>query len=149
MIHLYRERTGETAVDMRKVAEFAMGMGWSMPPPLSPLERLAKELSRAAREETRYDPTTRLPYRVNHAYPGLRDGAQTTLWTDIDRAPRGPMHMSLQLRRNQMIDDGYHLSLDAEHWNSIHPEDAPIEIQFDFTQDIDERKSADEDDAAG
>lgn len=149
MIHLYRERTGETAVDMRKVAEFAMGMGWRMPPPLSALDRLAKDLARAAREETRYDPVTKRPYRVNHAYPGMRNGEPARLWTDIDRAPRGPMHMSLQLRRNQMLDDGFHLWLDAEHWNSIHADEDPIAIQFDFTRDIKERAQADEEDETG
>jgi hypothetical protein len=143
VIHLYREQTGETDVDLRKVAEFALSrLRWRMPPPLSAAERLAKDLASAAREETRYDPVTRLPYRVNHSYPGTRDGEPRTLWTDIDRAPRGPMQMSLQLRRKGMVDDGYHLALDVDHWNRKNPEAEPIVMVFDLTSDVEERKNA-------
>lgn len=141
MIRLYREKYGVVDVDMREVAKLALDMGWRMPPPVNQIDRLAKELARAAREETRYDAVTKRPYRVNHAYPGMRDGAQISFWTDIDQAPRGPMHMSLTLRRQQMVDDGFHLSLDADHWNSIHPENEPIRLVFDFTDDIEERKN--------
>jgi hypothetical protein len=52
------------------------------------------------------------------------------------------MRVSLALRRQQMVDDGYHLSLDAEHWNRTHPTEEPINLVFNFSDDIEERKSA-------
>lgn len=146
IIQVYREKTGHKAVDMREVAKFAIGMGVRPPLPVSAEDRLARELSRAAREQVRYDEITKRPYRVNHAYPGMSDGVQTTLWIDIDEAPRGPMLASLTLRRQQMVDDGYHLSLDAERWNGINPSERPINLVFDFTDDIEERKNVPNDD---
>lgn len=148
IIKMYKDETGAAALDMREVAKFALRMGLPPPQPVDAVDLLAREFSRAAREETRNDKVTKRPYRVYHAFPAVRDGSQLKLWVDIDEAPRGPMTASLTLRRQQMVDDGYHLSLDAEHWNSIHPEQDPIRLVFDFTDDIEERKNAPEEEAS-
>jgi hypothetical protein len=143
IVDTYRERTGVVDVDMNAVAIWAINtLGVSVKPPKTEAERLAENLSRAARTQTRRDATTNRPYRVNHAYPAVRGGESITLWTDIDAAPREPMMLSFQQRRNQMIADGYHLSLDNDHWNSINLHADPIRIQFDFTDDILERRAA-------
>jgi hypothetical protein len=144
IIQRYRDETGTTALDMHVVAEFALQLGCRAPRPVSPVDLLARELSRAAREQTRRDKITKRSYRVYHAFPAYRDGAQVRLWVDIDEAQRGPMAASLSLRRQQMVDDGYHLALDADHWNSIHPEEDPIRLVFDFSDDVEERKNAPE-----
>jgi len=142
VIHLYREKTGETAVEMKRVADFALSeLHWRMPPPLTPRDRLAKDLARAAREETRYDPVLKHRYRVNHQYPGERNGEPTRFWDDIDKAPRENMFLSLQLRRRQMLGDGFQLSLDLEHWNRINSDKEPIQVVFDFREDIEELKN--------
>jgi hypothetical protein len=125
-------------------------MGYRLPKPVDPVDMLAREFARAARMEQREDKVTRRPYRVYHAYPAHRNGAQLKLWVDIDEAPREPMKISLGLRRQQMANDGYHLSLDAEHWNRIHPQEQPIVLALDFEQDVAERKNApNEQDDAG
>ena len=51
LIRLYRDETGETEIDMRKVAEFAVRKGWPLPPPSDPVEALAKLFADAARLE--------------------------------------------------------------------------------------------------
>lgn len=33
-----------------------------------------------------------------------------------------------------MISDGLQLTLDSDHWNSIHPEEELIQIPMDFTE---------------
>jgi hypothetical protein len=33
------------------------------------------------------------------------------------------------------------LTLDADHWNSIHSTEEPIQIPLDFTEDVNERKA--------
>lgn len=137
IIRLYRQRTGEQAVDMEKIADFAVKMGWPLPKPISPLAMLAAQFSDAAREEIKHDKKTGQPYRVNHAVP-INQG---TLWYDIDTAPRAPMLKSLINRRNQMVSDGVQLTFDADHWNSIHLNEEPIRIPMDFTQDIEWRKA--------
>ncbi len=139
MIRLYKDETGELEVDLKKVALFAKDKGWPMAEPKDPVDLLAKELARAAREETRHDDATGRPYRANHAVPG--PGGQFTFWVDIDEKPsRKHMLKSLMNRREQMVGDGLQLTYDAEHWSSINPAEEPIQIELDFTFDIELRK---------
>lgn len=150
IIRQYKEVSGETDVDMHKVAKFAAGLGWQLPKPKSPLEILANQFSKAAREEVRRDSGTGRPYRANHALRFNHGGTQMTLWIDIDEAPRYKILKSLIHRREQMVGDGLQLSLDADHWNSINSTEEPINIPLDFTDDVEWRKNApdDEDKAA-
>lgn len=145
----YKDQTGEKELDMHKVAEFAERQGWKMPKPATPLELLAKEFSKAARVEVRKDDASGRPYRANHAYPTKHGETTLWLWVDIDEAPRKTIVKCLVQRREQMIGDGLQLTLDADHWNTIHPEEEPIQIPLDFTDDIEWRKNApDQDDEA-
>ena len=142
IIKQYRDTTGETQVDMRKVAKFANDMGWPLSQPADPLDLLAQSFARAARQEIKKDRATGRPYRVNHAIPDST--GQYSLWIDIDEAPRKPMHKSLVNRREQMVGDGLQLTLDADHWNRINPDEEPIQLPMDFTEDVEWRKNAPE-----
>ncbi len=147
IIRQYRDQSGEADVDMEKVALFATQMGWPLSLPTDPIKLLAKEFARAAREEIKRDQVTGKPYRVNHAYHP--DGSQMPLYFDIDQAPRYKMLKSLINRREQMVGDGLQLSFDADHWNSINPNEEPIQIPLDLTDDVEWRKNApDEDELA-
>lgn len=139
IMRLYREQTGASGIDMDEVARFAVKMGMPLPEPSDPYAALAKQFAQAAREEIKYDKWTGQPYRVNHAVPGLQGRFN---WYDIDTAPRAPMVTSLINRRQQMVADGWHLTLDADHWNAIHSDELPIQIPMDFTQDIEWKKNA-------
>lgn len=140
-IRLYKDKFGVLEVDLKEVAKFAVNhLGYKLPVPPDPFDILAKQIAVAAREETRTDNKTGRPYRANHAVH--YDGIQQSLWIDIDEAPRALMHKSLIKRRDQIIGDAYQLSLDLEHWNSINPEEEPISIPLDFTEDVEERKNA-------
>jgi len=143
IIRDYKEETGKTEVDMKDVALYAVRKGMKLPAPKSPLDRLASEFAKAARDEIKHDTITGKPYRVNHAIPA-NYGMQTHLWVDIDEAPRHYIHKSLINRREQMIGDGLQLTYDADHWNNIHPDEEPIQIPMDFTDDIEWRKNATE-----
>ena len=122
-IRYYKDKTGIKEVDMHKVAKFAADMGWTLPTPPDPLDLLAKQFSQSAREETRKDKKTGRPYRANHAFTITQGQEQLTLWVDIDEATRPQMHKSLVNRREQMVGDALHLTLDAQHWNSINPDE--------------------------
>jgi hypothetical protein len=119
----------------------AVRRGYKPPSSPSSLDLLARELSRVAREQHKTDELTGRPYRVYHAYKQAQGDRQLTLWIDIDTAPRGKMHKSLQMRREQMVGDGFQLTLDADHWNGRHPSEEPIDIPLDFTEDVAERKN--------
>jgi hypothetical protein len=144
VIREYRLATGETDVDMHKVAAWAVSKHLDrLPKPQDPLDRLAHEYSAAAREEIRYDRTTNRPYRVNHCYAVMLDGKQLHLWLDIDaHAPRFKMVKARNLRREQMIGDALQLTLDLDHWNSINPTEEPITADLDLTDEVEWRKNA-------
>lgn len=142
-IRHYKDTTGETEIDMRKVAQFAQEMGWKMPVPPSPLDLLTKQFTDAAHEVREYDKKTGKPYRVWHALPVT---GQPSLfnYVDIDEATRNQMWKSSVLRREQMVSDGYNVTLDLDHWNRINPTEKAIELPMDLTMDIEIRKAADD-----
>jgi hypothetical protein len=144
VIREYRAATGESDVDMHKVAAWAVNKKMDrLPAPQDPLDRLAKEYSAAAREEIRYDKKTARPYRVNHCYVVMQDGKQLHLWLDIDaEAPRHKMVKARNLRREQMIGDALQLTLDLDHWNSINPKEEPLTAELDLTDEVEWRKNA-------
>ncbi len=142
VIRHYRETTGVKEWDMHEVARFAIKMGFPLPAPVSPLDRLAKEFSQAAREEIRHDKKTGRPYRANHAYKTVQGTTQLTLWVDIDEAPRRPMLKCFVQRREQTVGDMLQLTFDAEHWNLINQKEEPIIIPTDLTDDVEWRRNA-------
>jgi len=128
---------------MKEVAEYAVkNMGMKVPPPVTGIDRLAREFSQAAREEIKHDATTGNPYRVNHVLHVKQGEEQFSLWIDIDKAPRKDMWKSLIVRREQMVADGLQLTFDGDHWNNVNTKEEPIRLVMDFTEDIEERKSA-------
>lgn len=146
LIRYYKDETKQTEINMRDVVKFAISRRLlKIPPPTDPIDRLAREFAQAAREEVRYDKKTGKPYRANLPIPGP-PGTQLHLWTwvDIDEAPRKHVVKNLIMRRERMVGDGLQLTLDADHWNNVHPDEEPIVIPLDFTDDIMWRKNAPE-----
>jgi hypothetical protein len=142
LIRHYKDVTGKTEINMHEVAQFAVDKGWPLPRPIAAIDRLAKEFSQAAREEIDHDAKTGKPYRVNHAITQIQGSVQQTFWIDIDEAPRGRILKSLVQRREQMVGDGLQLTLDAMHWNGVHPNEEPLDLPMDFTDDIQWRINA-------
>lgn len=146
LIRYYKDATEALEIEMHEVAKFAISRGWQVPPPETAEQVLAKQLSDVARREMRNDEKTGRPYRAYHSIPEDDGSGQLHLWIDIDEAPRPRMLKSLVLRRNQMVNDGYQLSLDMDHWNSIHATEDPIDLPLDLTEDVEWRKNAPPDD---
>ncbi|MGI9076670.1 MAG: hypothetical protein ACR2G6_04970 [Gemmatimonadaceae bacterium] len=97
LLEMYKKETGVTDIVMHDVAVWAQQRGWKMPDPETPVELLARRLAKVAREETRKDAKSGMPYHVNHAYKAPRDGETITYWVDIDEnAPRPKSRKSLQ-----------------------------------------------------
>lgn len=155
VITLYRVKTGESDLDMMKIALFAMQQGIPMPTPKTALEMMAAQLRDAARQDVRKDNETGRPYRAYHAVPALDEKGQGTFyWIDIDDPATtfDKMRKSMVRRREQIVDDGVQLSLDLDHWNSMKPDDQRIVFPWDIGPDIEWAKNAmdidDEKDAA-
>ena len=152
-LRLYREETGESEIDMHKVAEFAIRKGWPLPKPADPKDLLAKQFADAARQEIRRNATSNKPYRAYHAVPVEKQRGQLAFWwIDIDDPNTTPKNFrkSAVRRREQMIDDGVQLSLDLDHWNSMHPkEEEQVHLPWDLTLDIEIRRASYEYDEEG
>jgi hypothetical protein len=140
----YREKVG-AAVTMQEVAAAAIKAGWKVPKPKDPVDILAKEFARAEREEMRYDEVTGEPYRANVSYNQKQGDQQLTFWDDIDKVSRKVMHKNYILRREQMVGDGLQLTYDVKHWNRVNPSEEPIEVDLDFTDDVQWRMNAPKD----
>lgn len=144
IIALYRVVTGETELDPKRIAEFAVKNGVELPTPRDPMELLAREISVAAREDLRHDEHTKRPYRAYHSLPIEHpDGQISFVFVDIEDATRPQMHRSLTKRREQMVGDAVHLIYDADRWNSQHPDLEPIQIELDFGPDVEWQKALD------
>lgn len=145
-IRHYRDVTGEREVDMHKVAAFAKRRGWAMPQPPSDVELLAKYFADDAQAERKYDQETGKPYKAYQAIPVNSGQLNLFVYVDTDEATRPQMLKSAVIRREQMVSDGYNLTLDLDHWNSVNPDKETIALPMDLTLDIEIRKAADDDD---
>ncbi|WP_153954367.1 hypothetical protein [Cupriavidus necator] len=140
LMQLYKSETGNKVVDMEDMADWCIRRGVALPKPKSARDLLVAQLSDAARAEYRQDPKTGLSYRANHALrTTAKDGRQLTFWVDIEDATRPQMVYSLGNRRQQMVADAVHLKIDEMIWNSRHPDEQPIQLVMDFTEDVEER----------
>lgn len=130
-----REKEGRD-VTAHEVAQALEAQGWKMPEPKTPVELLAREVSDALREETRFDKVLKKDYRSNVYYTERQGGKQLTFWADIDKVGRKRMYKNYVLRRDQMIGDGTQLSIDLMHWNRIHSDEEPIQPELDLGDDV-------------
>lgn len=129
-------------VTAQEVALALEAQGWKMPEPKTPVEQLAKEISSALREETRYDKVLQKDYRSNVYYTERQGSKQLTFWADIEKVNRKKMVKNYILRRDQMIGDGTQLSIDILHWNRINSKEEPIQPELDLTYDVEWRLNA-------
>ena len=65
----YKSETGVSEIEVHEFGRWLVRKGWPLPEPVSPEELLAKNITRALREEIRHNKVTGRPYRANHAYP--------------------------------------------------------------------------------
>lgn len=133
----YVEETGEVAT-AREVVRWGVAKGMIRFKPTDPYDAMADDMARALREETAVDEKGR-KYRVNHAVRLLRGGTQMTVWGHIDTAPRDFMERAFVQRRDQIVGDCVQLAMDLTHYNDTHRRQAPIQLSFDFTDEVQRR----------
>ena len=95
----------------------------------------ADQLARAMREEYITDPQGRR-VRAKHAARVKRLGEQISIWDDIRTATREHMEAALKQRRKQIVGDCRQLKTDADSFNQNRSPEKPIQVVFDFTQDL-------------
>lgn len=74
-----------------------------------------------------------------------KGGVQYTFWAIMKDAPREHMQKAFIQRREQIVGDCVQLSTDVDAYNALHDGQKPIQMIFDFRDDIEERRFTGED----
>lgn len=145
-IRYWKETTGETEVDMKRVSKLALEMDWKPPAAQTPEERLEKLFKIAAKQDIRHDKNTGRPYHGYHAYPKMTvEGQYVFSYIDIDDPKTRPQNFkkACVMRREQSVDDLFALFLDQTHWNETRPAEQQVEmLPADLDFDIQLRLAA-------
>lgn len=137
--HQYEAEHGSVPATAREAVAWGLSKGMIEIPEVDPLDKLASDMSTALREEYATDECGRR-YRVNHAVRVTKGGVQYTFWAIMKDAPREHMQKAFIQRREQIVGDCVQLDTDVEAYNALHKEQRPIQMLFDFRDDIEERK---------
>lgn len=141
IIKRYQLATGDTQLVSRKMAAWAIASGLWEQPRFAPEKQLARELSRAMREEYITDARGKR-VRAKHNVTRRINGVQTTMWEDIRYSKRPHMELSLHQRRERIVGDCRQLKVDLDSYNATHPAEEPIQIVFNFINDLLELEAA-------
>lgn len=131
----YREQEGRD-VTMQEVAQAAALKGWPLPKPKEPIEILAKEFAQAEREEMFFDEVLGESYNANICYQVQSSGKQLMFWSDIDKANRDKIVKNAALHRDQMVGEAVQATINLMHWNRLHPDEKPVQMELDFGPDV-------------
>lgn len=135
----YESEHGAVPATAREAVAWGVSRGMIEMPEVDPLDKLASDMSDALREEYATDSEGRR-YRVNHAVRVTKGGVQYTFWAIMRDAPKEHMQKAFIQRREQIVGDCVQLNTDVEAYNALHADERPIQMLFDFRDDIEERK---------
>ena len=135
IVETYRSGGNRWPTTPRRMAEWAISQGLWAPQPDTFIGKCAEELSHAMRVEYITDPQGRR-VRAKHAARVEEEGEQLVLWDDIRSAPPVHMEISFAQRRQQVVGDCRQLKNDVDSYNEIANPGPPIQMIFDFTDDM-------------
>ena len=138
--HEYEACHGLLPATTREAVAWGVSQGMIQTPEVDPLSKLAEDMSSALREEYAIDEYGRR-YRVNHAVRVSKGGVQYTFWAIMKDAPRDHMQKAFIQRREQIVGDCVQLSTDVDAYNGFNSHEKPIQMLFDFRDDIEERQA--------
>lgn len=141
--HAYEKKHGAVPVTARDAVQWGVQEGLIEMPDFDPYAKLAEDMATALREEYDIDAKGRR-YRVNHAVRVTKAGVQYTFWAIMKDAPREHMQKAFMQRREQIVGDCVQLATDVEAYNDFNKEEQPIQMLFDFRDDVAERRNWDD-----
>jgi hypothetical protein len=115
----------------RQIAAWAVRHRLWAPHESSLISQCAEALAQAMREEYIKDPQGRT-VRAKHA----ARVEQAVFWDDIRTAPREHMEVAFKQRRQMILGDCRQLKTDVDSFNQNRSETEPIQMSFDFTNDL-------------
>ena len=141
LIDQYVDETGSrSAVDLRLVAAWAIQKGLWQPQREDKIKRLAKELSRASRDDYIPDEEEGGFVRQRVAYKVKSGDVQLTFWVMMKDATPMQMRNGAQWRRNGILADCLQLDHDMRYYNKHYNPGDPIQQEFNFNPDVEEKR---------
>ncbi len=140
LVEQYRRQNGVSAVNLREVAAWAVRNGLWEVGRSSSVNILSRALANALREEYFRDPQGRRVRKkhaqriVNEIVDGRHE--QLVFWHDITEASRPEMQAAFQQRRRGIVMDCNQLKQDVDSYNENYNSSVPIQMVFDFTEDL-------------
>jgi hypothetical protein len=146
LVERYRKKHKATSVNLRDVAAWAVREREYEPEQRSTIKVLARDLAAALREVYIVDPQGRR-VRQKHAervWREVHEGKQEqlVLWHDITEATRPQMQAAFQQRRHGIVMDCRQLKCDVDSYNENYNKAVPIQMWFDFREDLEDAAHA-------
>jgi hypothetical protein len=139
---LYQDEVSPDPTDLRDMGAWARKKGLWSPRPIDVDTSFARDMADVLRKQVRTDKDGR-KYRAFIPAAGKgRDGLPLFKWADIDVAPRTHVEKGIQGERRQIANDCFALAMKVDHYNAAHPGEEPLQIVFNFEEDIEEMKIA-------
>lgn len=102
-------------------------------------------LSKAFREQYHRDPQGRNVRTYHAARKKSADDSQGVFWADLRTAPPEHMELAFHQRRNQIVGECVQLKKDVDSYNENNTDEAVVQTEFNFTDDIKEREQPGDD----
>jgi hypothetical protein len=138
----YRDEVSADPADLRELGNWAIKRRLWSPRPVDIEASFARDMADVLREQTRRDKDGREYRAFIPAKSSGKDGAPLFKWADIDLAPRPHVEKGVQNERRQIANDCFALAMKVDHYNAMHPKEEPLQIPFNFEEDIEEMKIA-------
>lgn len=137
----YRQNSQPWPATAHEMAIWAIETGKWQPQRSAMLRKCTEELSDAMREEYITDLQGRR-VRSKHVARYSEGNGQIPLWADIRTATREHMEIAFQQRRQQILGDCRQLKNDVGSYNDNYNSGQPLQMVFDFTDDLAEDELA-------
>lgn len=138
----HEEKSSTEPTDLRELAAWALKQKMWAPRPMDVTAGFAREMADVLREQVRTDKDGRQYRAFIPARDKGKDGLPLFKWADIDVAPRAHVEKGVQGERRQIANDCFALAMKLDHYNAIHPDDEPLQVIFNFEEDVAEMKIA-------
>jgi hypothetical protein len=135
IVEKYIEAGHEWPATSRRIAEWAIQNKEWTAPHASLVNLCADQIARAMSEQYITDPQDRR-VRAKHVVKTKEGGKQLYLWDDIRTADHEHMEIALRQRREQIVADCAQLKIDVDSYNENRKPESPIQMVFDFTDDL-------------
>jgi hypothetical protein len=137
IVDKYQQETGETEPHLFDVARWGRIKGLLEVPSVDVDRINARILARVCRKDYIEDENGE-PVRHRHAVKEDDGKKQRTLWPKMEDITPAKMKVSLQSRRNGMLQDALQIERDRRYFNKHYNAGDPIDISHDLSIDVEE-----------